>query len=111
MFRPKSADGLVILHHTGNSQVLSNRRNFDYRNAGRDFVLRQLFPMSDEREDSVASPSDWYCSIVDHVGHHVPIVLGSVASGASVETMMGGGQRQQDGSFAVFCAHFAIILA
>jgi hypothetical protein len=38
-------------------------------------------------------------------------MFGGVAGGASVETMMGGGQRQQDGSFAVFCAHFAIILA
>src|ERR1700722_6866792 len=94
MFCTKASDCLIVLHHTGNPQVLSNRRDFDCRNAGRNHVLRQLFPMADEGEDSVAPPSDRYCRIVDHVGDHVPIMFGSVAGGAPVKTMMGGGQCQ-----------------
>src|ERR1700736_578809 len=111
MFCAKLPDRLVVLHDAWNPQVLSNRRDFDCRNPGSRHIFCQFFPVSDEREDSVASPSDWDCRVVDHVGDHVPIVFGGVAGGASVKTMMSGGQRQQNCSFAMFGAHFAIILA
>src|ERR1700675_1087522 len=105
MFCSKLPDCLVVLHHTGNPKVLSNRRDFDCGNAGRNHIFCQLFPMSDEREDPVAFPSDRDGRVVDHVGNHVPVMFGSIAGGASIEAMMGGGQREQDCSLAMLGAH------
>src|SRR5271165_4195089 len=93
MFCTELSDRLVVLHHTGNSQVPSNRRDLYYGNASGNHVLCQFFPMSDEREDSVAPPSDRYRGVVDHVSDDVPIVFGGIAGRASVEPMMGGSQR------------------
>src|SRR5580658_69353 len=61
MFGTKSPDRFVVLHHTGNSKIPSNRRDFNRWNAGGNHVLRQFFPMSDKRKYPVSSPSDRDC--------------------------------------------------
>jgi len=111
VFGAKASNRLVVLHHTGNSQVLSNRRDFDDGNTGGKHVFRQIFPMSNERQNPVTFPSDRDCGVINHIGNDMPIMFGGIAGRASIEPMMGGSQCQQDGSFTRLWAHFAMILA
>jgi hypothetical protein len=41
----------------------------------------------------------------------VPIVFGGITRGASIKTVMSGGQGEEDGSLAMLGAHSAINLA
>ena len=62
-------------------------------------------------ENTVPFPSKGNGGVIDHVGHNMPIVFGRVSGGAMIKAVMGRSDGQQDGSFPMPRAHFAIILA
>jgi hypothetical protein len=72
------------------SSFTASSQNGANRNTDGKHVFRQIFPMSNERQNPVAFPSDWNRGVINHIGDNMPIVLGSIAGRASIEPMMSG---------------------
>src|SRR5580692_5210112 len=111
MFGAEPANTGVVFHHAGQLEIFSDGRNLDDGDSGGNDVASEFFPVTDKRKDTVTFPAKRDSGVVDHVGNDVPVMFSGVASGAVIEPVMSGSDSEQDGSFPVPCAHFAIILA